>query len=247
MLAILHRRASVLEIKEIDHQHALSLSLLKIEQERHYREEQEKLMHMLGHELKAPLSVIRVAMHQSPVNNRDRYMKSAVSDMEQVIERSIQTSRLEEKKLVLSLDPCDVAHEIRQLIDGCGQPARVAFEAANVPVITSDLQLLRIIIANLLDNALKYSPKDSTVTVRLHPLVDRAGCSVTVENRIGDAGWPDPALLFTKFYRSPASSRQTGSGLGLYLVSGLVSHLRGEIRYNPDDRLVRFELDLPGS
>jgi len=45
--------------------------------------------------------------------------------------------------------------------------------------------------------------------------------------------------------RNPHSTRKTGAGLGLYLVAGLVGQWRGSIRYRPDDRHVRFELDLP--
>lgn len=245
MLTILHRRASVLEKKAIEHQHELSLSSLKIEQERLYREEQEKLIHMLGHELKAPLGVIRVAMHQAPVTSRDRYMKTAVADMEQVIERSIQTSRLEDKKMVLTVAPCALKQEIALLIEACGQAERIVFEADDEKVITSDLHLIRIIVSNLIDNALKYSVKGSMVRVRLAPDKEGEGCKVTIENEPGDADWPDPALLFTKFYRNPKSTRQTGSGLGLYLVAGLIGPLQGSIRYCPDERFMRFELDLP--
>jgi signal transduction histidine kinase len=210
-----------------------------------YSEEQEKLIHMLGHELKAPLSVIRVAMHQTPGRNRDRYIKTAVSDMEQVIERSIQTSRLEDKKMILTFEACELNHEIAILIDGCGRSGRIVFEPSDDIVITSDRQLIRIIISNLIDNALKYSIKDSAIRLVLSPMAETEGATITIENQPGDADWPDADLLFTKFYRNPRSTRQTGSGLGLYLVAGLVAQLRGAIRYRPDERLVRFDLDLP--
>ena len=245
ILTVLHRRASVLEKQAVDQQHELTLSTVKIEQERLYSEEQEKLIHMLGHELKAPLSVIRVAMHQTPGRNRDRYIKTAVSDMEQVIERSIQTSRLEDKKMILTFEACELNHEIAILIDGCGQSGRIVFEPSDDIVITSDRQLIRIIISNLIDNALKYSIKDSAIRLVLSPMAETGGATITIENQPGDADWPDADLLFTKFYRNPRSTRQTGSGLGLYLVAGLVAQLRGAIRYRPDERHVRFDLDLP--
>ncbi len=245
MLTILHRRASVLEKRAVDHRHELSLSTVKIEQERLYREEQEKLIHMLGHELKAPLGVIRVAMHQAPASSRDRYMKTAVSDMEQVIERSIQTSRLADKKMILTFEPCQLNHEMALLIDGCGQAGRIVFEAPDDIVITSDRQLIRIILSNLIDNALKYSTKDSVIRLVLAPMTGAGGATITIDNQPGDADWPDADLLFTKFYRNPKSTRQTGSGLGLYLVAGLIAQLQGAIRYRPDERHVRFEVDLP--
>jgi signal transduction histidine kinase len=245
MLAILHRRASLLEKNAVDHQHNLSLSTLKIEQERLYHQDQEKLIHILGHELKAPLNVIRVAMHQEPGSTSNRYIKTAVTEMEKVIDRSIQTSRLEDKKMILDIEPCQLAHDIEIMIDGSGQAERIVFEAHQDKEINSDQQLICIILSNLIDNALKYSAKDSVIRLILAPLSDRDGCTITIENEPGDSDWPNPALLFTKFYRNPKSTRMTGSGLGLYLVAGLVEQLNGTIRYRPDDRHVRFELDLP--
>ena len=69
--------------------------------------------------------------------------------------------------------------------------------------------------------------------------------TVIVENDAGQAGLPDPAKVFQKYYRSHRAQSQIGSGLGLYLVQGLVRLLGGGIAYEPLSNRVRFRLWLP--
>lgn len=64
-------------------------------------------------------------------------------------------------------------------------------------------------------------------------------------NQPGQAGWPHPDCVFDKYYRSPQAQRQSGTGLGLYLVRSLTQALNGSIAYQPDDQWVRFVLTLP--
>ena len=75
----------------------------------------------------------------------------------------------------------------------------------------------------------------------------RLGVLVTVRNQPSLAGKPDPQRVFEKYYRSKGARRSSGSGLGLYLVSGLAQSLGGEIRYRTDldPQDVVFELWLP--
>ena len=66
-----------------------------------------------------------------------------------------------------------------------------------------------------------------------------------LNNLPGKAGWPDAAQVFDKYYRAPQAQRQSGTGLGLYLVKNLTQALGGEIAYEPDAAVVRFVLTLP--
>lgn len=103
-------------------------------------------------------------------------------------------------------------------------------------MLESDPFLVRTIVANLLDNALKYSPPDTRVDLHLQ---QRAGeTAMRVFNQPGAAGMPDPQRLFDKYYRSPGAHKQTGSGLGLYLVAGLAKRIGAAVRdvSDRDDR-----------
>ena len=111
----------------------------------------------------------------------------------------------------------------------------------------SDLQLVSIIIANLLDNALKYSPESSEVEVHISPQSRerRSGVSLVVVNRIGPAGFPDADKVFEKYYRAKTAEGKSGSGLGLYLTAGIADLLGGSVSYRPADSRIEFELWLP--
>ena len=114
-------------------------------------------------------------------------------------------------------------------------------------MITSDSQMLNIMFNNMMDNARKYSQDQSRIEVAILRKTHgtQPGYQVSVSNLPGDAGFPDPEHVFDKYYRSPQAHRQIGSGLGLFLVSGLARLLGGEIRYESDETHVRFVLWLP--
>jgi signal transduction histidine kinase len=125
---------------------------------------------------------------------------------------------------------------------------RIDYRAAKKQcVINSDTQMLGMIIDNLIDNASKYSPPDSRVQVSLtrHLRSKERGLRLSVSNEPGDAGWPDPMRLFGKYYRSAHAQRQTGSGMGLYLISGLAKMMGGGIDYMPGKGRIRFVFWLP--
>jgi K+-sensing histidine kinase KdpD len=116
-------------------------------------------------------------------------------------------------------------------------------------VVTTDPQLLHIVLINLLENACKYARPDSPIVLSLQAAwasdgVTQQAC-FSVSNEPGAAGWPDAGKVFDKYYRSPHARRQAGSGLGLFLVRNLVGVLGGRIAYAPDDRQVKFMFHLP--
>ncbi len=112
-------------------------------------------------------------------------------------------------------------------------------------MIKSDLKLLKIIFANLIDNAIKYGATKTKVNVAAH--ANNGMVRVVVSNQALKARMPDPQLVFTKYYRAGWAHEQVGSGLGLYLISQLAKILGGEIRYLPQDQEVNFELCLKAS
>lgn len=111
----------------------------------------------------------------------------------------------------------------------------------------SDEHVVGVLLTNLLENAWRYRAVNSEVTVRIHSFRknERDGVLFSVENQPGLTGYPDAEQVFSKYYRSPGAYRQSGSGLGLYLVSGFAARLSGTVEYLPQEGLVRFELWLP--
>jgi signal transduction histidine kinase len=216
------------------------------EDEKRHREEQSQLFAMLAHEMKTPLATLRMWMQAGQL--KPETMERAIADMNQVIERCVHTGQLADQGLTPEWALVDPLMLTRQCIPSCRDPSLVDLQAPETTEpLRTDAQMLSIVLGNLLDNACKYSPPDSRIHVQLLRAEHdgQAGWLWQVRNRVGPAGLPDTDRLFDKYYRSPGARRLTGSGLGLFLVKGLLNLLQGQIAYEALDDHVLFSVWLP--
>jgi signal transduction histidine kinase len=109
--------------------------------------------------------------------------------------------------------------------------------------IQSDPFLVQIILVNLIENALKYSKEESSISIEFKETDEQM--VMTISNLPNIAGMPASDLVFDKFYRSSNAHHISGSGLGLYLVKALTEMLNGSIAYEPKSGWVKFILCLP--
>ena len=223
----------------------LAASEEQARRERAFREDRDRMLAMLRHELKTPLAAISMLVAVEPTPDMRRLVGRAVADMRAVVDRGVQMGQIEERALASVRARCDFDAELAAALETAQDRGRLAVPPATGLALETDAQLLRTIVANLADNALKYSPPKSTVTMDVLETDAPPGIRLGCANLPGNAGWPDPKKLFTKYYRSPEARRQTGSGLGLYLAAELARELGGRLSYAPTPTHVRFELWLP--
>lgn len=211
---------------------ALELAQQQLALELAQKEEQGRFMLMLTHELKTPMAVVRMALDamkvQGPIKKR---ADQALHDMSQIVERSQQVEQLEQQGFSVAFQPCDVNEMLHGLQHKSGSPQRIELRHGALPTVFTDPLLLRIVLDNLLGNALKYAATATPVIVHAEPAQHKgmAGLLVSVQNQPGAAGLPDAEQVFKKYYRSPGAQQQTGSGLGLYLVRSIITLLGGEV------------------
>jgi signal transduction histidine kinase len=112
--------------------------------------------------------------------------------------------------------------------------------------LSSDLHYIKLILNNLLSNALKYSPPDSLVELQVCGREnDRSKqIDISVTNEVGPAGVPDPSRLFERFYRAESARNQSGAGLGLWLSQALAGALGTSIVMQAEDNWISFTLTL---
>lgn len=220
----------------------------KLLQEKSQREQQSKFIAMLTHELKTPISVAKLsldAMGKKGVEG-DRIQR-ALQNMNDVVERCRMSDALEGRRFEVRNESFDLREAIFECIDMLETPQRVKVFEGNNTFINSDLQLVSIVVANLLDNALKYSPDLSEVKVFISQQVREGvlGVSLLVSNLAGAAGKPDADRVFQKYYRAKKAEGKSGSGLGLYLTEGIADLLGGKVTYRSAESRIEFELWLP--
>ena len=247
---------------EADHAAALEKSTLAERQaslEKAHREEQEKLLAMIGHEVRTPLAVIDAATQSLQV--LDESPSPARAERYSRIRRS--SHRL---ALLLDLvnahnaaDPGDsllkptvvppraLTEEVVAMLDE-EQAKRCRIEStANVPDIDADPRLLRFAWLNLIDNACKYSTDRSPVHIRIaSEQRDRQAGVVWV---IQDAGPGIPAgmehRIFDKFQRGGEYRDKPGLGLGLFLARRIIEQHGGTLHLQASEHGACFVCWLP--
>jgi len=248
VVVTLQLRSRSIQKATADMQLNLQLAELEVLYERLKREAQSKFMGMLTHELKTPLGVVLMAISSANLSTAMKNRaKRAIKDINEVLERCLWVDKVEEGTLSKSKEHFDVLKELEDVMMSFdSEQWRLTSSESSIEVY-ADRQLVGVVLKNLLDNALKYSPKDSQVQLNVRRTTGEEGEGVCFEvsNWPGEAGWPDPERLFSKYYRSAGSHHSTGSGLGVHLSRQIARYLGGDLTYVPDDQYVRFQFCLP--
>ncbi len=210
------------------------------------RERQSRFIDMLTHELRASLTVVRLATSSLFKQLSERAPESlprlvniglTVDGMNSLVDRCIKAEMIEQGEQAVDVTSCSLpaalAEVIRDEAHENNSIGRFAVRLNAVDVIQADPQLLRVILSNLVNNAIKYSPADSIIEVEASCCErdSRSGLEVVVRNQVAAGELPDAAQIFTRFYRSQKGSSHGGTGLGLYIVNALSRMHGGHARF----------------
>ena len=246
MFIMLQIRARAMRQEQMQTALALQRSQQHAEDEKRHREEQIQLFAMLAHEMKTPLATLRMWMEAGQL--QPEAMERAIADMNSVIDRCVHTGQLADQGLQPDWQVVDPLELTRACIRSCRAPDRVELQASNSSErLQTDAQMLSIVLGNLLDNACKYGAPEGRIQLTLAPSMrsGQPGWLWQVRNTTGPAGLPDAQRLFEKYYRSPRARRLSGSGLGLFLVKGLLDLMQGSIDYEAQMGDAVFSVWLP--
>ena len=245
MMALVQIRAFRLRKRHEDAQHRLKLAEQEAVHERERREEQSNFLKMLAHEMKTPLSVVRMAIGRDQPSSRINDMADrAVRDMNGIIERLLDVEKLNDQRLKMQKTSFDLIELLHKILNASPAMQRMQVIAPASLMLESDTRFVQIILNNLVENAIKYGAIDAPIYIDISE--GDTSVDIAVCNPVGTAGAPDSAQVFDKYYRAPGAHEHTGSGLGLYLTNALVNMLGGQIRYAEVDGMICFNLRLPG-
>lgn len=259
-LIVLVRRTQLAVRERTQLQHSVDKINEELRWEASRRYEATNFISMLLHEVKTPLAAISLATqtllstrsYEPAMRAKRLYnIQRAVSDIDGVLERCVQTDRLEHGSLTIKRQHLDMALLLQQWCLNDLMRDRIRLQGEASLHARLDPQLLHMMLRNLLTNALAYSPPYSLVDVTLTRRDSTCGpepvpgFAIEVRNDVGRAGAPDPEKVFKKYYRSPTARHSSGTGLGLYWVKGAAELQGGKLRYLSQPQFVSFELWLP--
>jgi two-component system, sensor histidine kinase LadS len=247
MTFLMQLRANQLKKSNLQFSQDLLLSKQQVEMEKIKREEQSQLLDMLIHELKNPLAVIDLAQH-ADINQESRnYVTRNVTIIKDILDRCLNADRISNGKLVILREPVDLRLLVEEVLaDQNDATHRLQWHPSSQRmVLSTDAQCVRIVLNNLIGNALRYGDTTQPVQVKMDWNPDHSAVCIKVLNKPGVAGWPDADKLFQKYYRSPGAKSVSGTGLGLFLVASITKVLGATCRYHPDEKNICFELCIP--
>lgn len=210
-------------------------------------ESQRRFVQDASHELRTPLAAIRTNIEVFEMEET-----ASVDEYRELLETvKAQTRRLarlsddlmllttsEDAELELStVDTVSLAHDVLDQLHPLAEQRHVALalEAEGRPQAWAAPDLLYRCVSNLVDNAIKYSGNDATVTVRAR----QAGARVEIAVADTGPGIPpaDRLHIFDRFYRvdKGRARREGGSGLGLAIVRELCEAMQGDVRVDGND------------
>jgi signal transduction histidine kinase len=197
----------------------------------------------IGHDLRTPLASLRAAieaLEDGLAPDPDRYLHSMDRDvavLSSLVDDLFLLSRLEEGSVEMERGPIDItelADEAIEVLTPVAVSAKVHLElvADQRVVAVGGSEAVSRVLRNLLDNAIRFAPSGSAVTVEVR---SEDGAEVRV---VDDGPGFDPGFVgeaFERFSRGdPSRERSTGgSGLGLAIARGFVEALDGSIWAEP--------------
>ena len=192
----------------------------------------------VSHELRTPLARLLTLLESAELPGADvaallGKARAEVEEMTELVDDILFLSELEQGREVVALGETEAAPFLRAAIDerldraeraGIRLELRIEDETLLLPIRR---RMLRTVVENLLENAIRYAGEGATCTVSLR----REDGAVVLEASDDGAGVPeeDAPRLFERFFRSDRARTTRGSGLGLAIVKHVVETAGGHV------------------
>ncbi len=218
---------------------------------------------LASHQLRTPLSAIKTYTHMlfdgymGELNAAQKNSLSTIigasNRMNELISTLLNITRMESGTIAVTpkavrIDSVadDVVKELSLMAGSKSIKLAVSVKPDTGIHLTTDALILKEVLTNLVSNAIKYTPEKGNVDVKLR--VERGN----VITEVRDSGWGIPKFsqdqIFSKFFRAHniVKRETTGTGLGLYLVKGLIDALGGRIWFTSEEgKGTSFFFSLP--
>ncbi|GAB3649595.1 ATP-binding protein [Ramlibacter alkalitolerans] len=218
-------------------------------------EAQQHFVADAAHELRSPLTALKLQLQAAERARDEEARRAATQQLGAGIERSIA---LVEQLLALARqegaaegegEPVDLEELARQCVSALLPTAHakqldLGLATSEAVVVQAPRESLHLILRNLLDNAIKYTPAGGRIDIGIGR--DAQGAWLAVDDSGPGVPEADRERVFDRFYRVPGTDA-AGSGLGLAIVRTVAERLGAQVRLVPSPTLggARFELRFP--
>jgi two-component system phosphate regulon sensor histidine kinase PhoR len=229
-----------------------------ISSERMVEQMRSDFVSTVSHELRAPLTSIygfaATLMREDVEFGEDErrtflgYIESEAERLTSIVDKLLSVARLDAGDLQLDIAPVDVRSLVSEVVETARAEAvnghDFVVDLPESPLATrTDPDKLRQVLANLVDNAVRFSPNGGRVTVG----AARRGETIVLTVADQGVGIPhtEQQRIFSKFYRV-GDAQTGGTGVGLFIAQGLVTALGGRITVRSEEgRGSNFVVELP--
>lgn len=216
------------------------------------------------HELRSPLTSLQLSMEtlktrklEPPVFEQFiRMAESEISRLTKLVDQILISSRFDKgimpfRKIQQSVDICEL---VKGVLEGLGKPGsshkdRLVYNGLASLWVNTNPDAVKLIISNLVENALKYSPAGSPVEVSVLEKDEDDAILIKVKDRGIGLDKRERKRVFRMFHRSAIVAKKAipGTGLGLFIVKKTVQMLNGKVRVESKGRNLgtTMSIELP--
>lgn len=216
----------------------------RLQQEKKYLFEVEQLktnfVSLISHDLKTPIAKIQAIVDRllvqklsSEIQTDLTQLRNESTELHKYIQSILKITRVESQEFKLTKSPQDINKIIQDVVSQLSTLAQsksiqIQVDLEPLFLIDVDKMLINEVLINLVENAIKYSPKSSEIKIASSELDDKI--VITIEDHGPGISKEEQKNIFKKFHRGKEHSLHTkGSGLGLYLVKYFIELHQGEI------------------
>lgn len=219
------------------------LNVRDISRERQQEEQRSTFISVISHELQTPIAIIKgyastlaradSALDPRALRSRLVAVEEEADRLNKLVGNLLYASRIQAGGLQMEIAPLDLA----SLIEGVARRSMAKSPdlsislslPSNLPTVMADRDRIEEVLQNLLDNAIKYSPRERAVSIACHATGEEVIVSVS-DSGMGIA-LRDQEHIFERFQRSDddGAKSRPGAGLGLYICRAIVEAHGGHI------------------
>lgn len=204
----------------------------------------------ISHQTKTPITNLSLYISLLEDDPKDEYLeiiKYELNKLEFLIQSLVKSSRLESDIISLQKHHAN----LKDIVEDVLKEFKVILDEKCISINLKDEDLifnlderwLKEALHNLVDNAIKYSPKGSTINISIYK--SYLNYNLDIENECKDLSEETLPKIFERFYRGKNSVSKDGLGLGLFIAREIIEKHGGNIRASLDENRIKFSVDFP--